>query len=433
MLSDAQRENTKIILKELVELWDSRSSLYGNALFCSAVARGQDGKWRNATSFLLPMHKEESRSIGVQADYGNFKLIECSMTLEQAKAVLSEIVERDCLRLPGLPEITIQVSMYPNSSKYFHHSGTRRFPLLFPYYEFNFSIEQEYKGDSSREALHRVDLPLLPSGSAAIEHYFSARLGDDSSCSGVLVALVPDYRGRIKEIRLGTNSVGVEVVCMAGSSESDLIGKLYSKSYAGIVDCIDLTFNSGKAVTKISDFPHDLLVALLSRDGGDLIDRRQFLAGSRYVTPDVLIENPEQDIEQTIEKGESDTVEFKREIPQKREMIAIGAVALANRRGGQILIGVGDNGEIVGCRLEKPKDTITQILRGHCDPPIEAFVEQVNIRDLPVIVVTVPAGKDKPYAVKDKGVFIRSGATNRIATRYELDEMYGSKQNLFGQ
>jgi len=432
MLSEAQRQNTKAVLKELFDLWANRSGLYGNVLFCSAVARAHDGKWRSVTSFLLPMHKQENRSIGVQVDYGDFKLVEGAIAVDEAKAALTEMVERDRLCLPGLPEVLIQASLHPNSPRHFWDSGPRRYPLFFPYYEFNFSVEQECKGESPREALHHVDLPLFPSGAAAMEHFFSTRLGDDTSYSGIFAALAPDYRGRIREIRLGTNSVEVQIMCLAGSSEGDLVGKLYSKGYGGLPDCADLSFANGKAVAKISNFPRNLIVVLLSRKEGDLVDRRQFLAGSHYLAEDVVIEAPEQDIEQTIQMGESETVEFKREIPPKREEIAIAAVALANRRGGRILIGVADNGEIVGCRLDKPKDTITQILRSHCDPPLDVFIEEVSIRDLPVIVVTVPEGRDKPYAVKDKGVYVRSGATKRVATRYELDEMYGAKQSQFG-
>lgn len=50
--------------------------------------------------------------------------------------------------------------------------------------------------------------------------------------------------------------------------------------------------------------------------------------------------------------------------------------------------------------------------------------EEVKIEGKPILVIAVPEGKDKPYQVKDRGVFVRSGGTDRIATRYELDEFY---------
>ena len=431
MISDAQRENSKLVLNELFTLWDNRSGLYGDVFFGSAIGKGYDKKnWRNVTSFLLPIHRTEVRSIGLQADYGDFKLVDGAMSLDDAKKVLSKVVEQDRLCLPGLPEIEIQASLHQNSSKHFQHSGPSRFPVFYPYYDFNFSVDQDFKGDSTQDLLHSVGLPVFPSAAAAMESYLSTRLGDNSQYSGVLAALVPDYRGKIKEIRLGTNSVQVEIGCLAGSSEKDLIGKLFVRYYGGISITADLNFNDYKASAEIRDFPRELLVVLLSRNDGEVVDRKSFLAGSQYVTEGVTIENPEQDMEQTIQRGESETVEFKREIPQQREQIAIGATALANRRGGRIFIGVADDCSIFGCRLDKPKDTITQILRNYCDPPLDVTIDEVQIRNLPVIVVTVPEGKDKPYGVKDKGVFIRTGATKRPATRYELDEMYGAKQGV---
>ncbi|HEU0049586.1 MAG TPA: hypothetical protein VFQ43_18510, partial [Nitrososphaera sp.] len=92
-ISDAQRENTRLVLKELFSLWHKRSGLYGNVLFASAVGKGYDKKkWRNVCSFLLPLHKAEVRSIGVQADYGDFKLVEGAISIDEAKEVLSTVV-----------------------------------------------------------------------------------------------------------------------------------------------------------------------------------------------------------------------------------------------------------------------------------------------------------------------------------------------------
>ena len=131
-----------------------------------------------------------------------------------------------------------------------------------------------------------------------MESYLSLRLGDNSQYSGVLAALVPDYRGRIREIRIGTKTVEVEIECLAGSSERDLIGKLFEKYCNGISITVNLNFTDYKASAEIRDFPRDLLVVLLSRKDGELVDRRTFLSGSQYVTEGVTIEAPEQDLVQ---------------------------------------------------------------------------------------------------------------------------------------
>ena len=37
-------------------------------------------------------------------------------------------------------------------------------------------------------------------------------------------------------------------------------------------------------------------------------------------------------------------------------------------------------------------------------------------------------GNNKPYNLKDKGVYVRKGSTDRIANRIELDEFYSNKK-----
>ena len=65
MLSEGERENTKIVLNDLFGLWDKRADSYGKVLFCSSIAKAHDGKWRNVASFFLPLHKDEIRDVGV--------------------------------------------------------------------------------------------------------------------------------------------------------------------------------------------------------------------------------------------------------------------------------------------------------------------------------------------------------------------------------
>ena len=48
-----------------------------------------------------------------------------------------------------------------------------------------------------------------------------------------------------------------------------------------------------------------------------------------------------------IAQGESKTLEFKRELP-RFEQIAKTVIAFANTSGGKLLIGVDDNGSLVG-------------------------------------------------------------------------------------
>lgn len=50
---------------------------------------------------------------------------------------------------------------------------------------------------------------------------------------------------------------------------------------------------------------------------------------------------------------ESAVLEFKREIPDKNETMLKTVIGFSNMYGGQIIIGVDDNGDIIGISEEK--------------------------------------------------------------------------------
>lgn len=98
-----------------------------------------------------------------------------------------------------------------------------------------------------------------------------------------------------------------------------------------------------------------------------------------------------------IELGETDTVEFKRKF-SGFEKIAKEMIALANTRGGLLLVGVDDDGRIVGVDSEKSEiDLLTSAAEFYTSPPIETDVEVVEIDGLDVIVIRIPESRTKPH------------------------------------
>jgi predicted HTH transcriptional regulator len=102
-----------------------------------------------------------------------------------------------------------------------------------------------------------------------------------------------------------------------------------------------------------------------------------------------------------ISKGESDTLEFKQRIKHP-ERIARTMVSLANTRGGIILVGVMDNGDIMGIDPEEEKYTLEQASQFFCDPPLRLFYKEVEEEDLIVLKVIVPESGSKPHYAKVK-------------------------------
>jgi ATP-dependent DNA helicase RecG len=60
------------------------------------------------------------------------------------------------------------------------------------------------------------------------------------------------------------------------------------------------------------------------------------------------------------------------------------------------------------------------IIRSSSEPPIEPEISTQLVQNKTVVIVQVKKGNKKPYTIKGKGVFVRVGATDRIATRDEL-------------
>jgi ATP-dependent DNA helicase RecG len=133
------------------------------------------------------------------------------------------------------------------------------------------------------------------------------------------------------------------------------------------------------------------------------------------------------EVRELIARGEGPTIEFKREWPRRGDVTAeIGSelVAFANTQGGYLLIGVDDNGLVVGVTgdWQKLEERLMGICRV-CSPPVALTVEEVAVEGKSVLVAHVPEGKDKPYRVRDI-CYVRVGSTVQHATREEERWMF---------
>lgn len=137
-----------------------------------------------------------------------------------------------------------------------------------------------------------------------------------------------------------------------------------------------------------------------------------------------------------IMKGESKTLEFKQEIPAG-DHIAKTVIAFANTAGGQLVIGVNDQGQRVGLGKQdvfEIMDQISSIIHDHCEPTLfpEIYVENVDGCEL--LVVRVTRGALLPYYLKNKGneqgCYVRLGATNRQAGPEQIVELERQRLNV---
>jgi len=129
-----------------------------------------------------------------------------------------------------------------------------------------------------------------------------------------------------------------------------------------------------------------------------------------------------------IGNGENSGVEFKLD-DIRPEQLAKEVVALANFRGGRILIGVADDGVINGVERKNLEAWVMDtVFARYVHPMILPFYEEIRLADgKRVAVISFPQGISKPYVVRSKDredVYIRVGSTSRLATREQQARLF---------
>ena len=131
-----------------------------------------------------------------------------------------------------------------------------------------------------------------------------------------------------------------------------------------------------------------------------------------------------------IANGENSGVEFKRD-DVRPEQLAKEIVALANLQGGQVLLGVEDDGKISGVQREDLETWVMDTVFGrYIHPLILPFYEELALDDgKRVAVVTITQGTAKPYVLRSNNreeIYVRVGSTSRMATREQQARLFES-------
>ena len=129
--------------------------------------------------------------------------------------------------------------------------------------------------------------------------------------------------------------------------------------------------------------------------------------------------------------GESKNIEYKVTLPDKSEKYMKTIVAFANTQGGKLIVGIDDKThQVVGVEsdtLFQTMDGIANAVSDSCVPQIIPDIEPQTVDGKTVIVVSVEAGKNRPYYLKskgkDNGTYIRVAGTSRQAFPEKIKEL----------
>lgn len=126
------------------------------------------------------------------------------------------------------------------------------------------------------------------------------------------------------------------------------------------------------------------------------------------------------DLLELVKKGEDSFTEFKEEMSHPDDLAA-EIVAFANIEGGNLIIGVSDDAEIIGVtNPDKEMQRIDNICANNCEPAIYGTIEKIIIDNKKILIVKIPKGPQRPYQTNRGIHYIRTASGKRRASPGEL-------------
>lgn len=126
-----------------------------------------------------------------------------------------------------------------------------------------------------------------------------------------------------------------------------------------------------------------------------------------------------------LQAGEDSTLEFKTEAVHA-DSLAGELVAFANAYGGTVLIGVEDDGRVVGVTQPDLGDWVINVCRNNVAPPLNPRLRWHLIAGKRVLGIEVNQGIE-PYRTSRGIYYLRAGATKQIAATAELRRLFQAR------
>ena len=132
-------------------------------------------------------------------------------------------------------------------------------------------------------------------------------------------------------------------------------------------------------------------------------------------------------IEQRLSEPEGKQLEFKRDLSSPKPLMKT-LVAFANTAGGQLIIGVDDDGTVLG--VDDPLDIeecLTSMIADAIHPRLLPNIELVSVGEHTLVCIEVFLSSTRPHFFKalgeENGVLVRLGSSNRQAGLALIQEM----------
>ncbi|HPI37013.1 MAG TPA: ATP-binding protein [Ignavibacteriaceae bacterium] len=129
-----------------------------------------------------------------------------------------------------------------------------------------------------------------------------------------------------------------------------------------------------------------------------------------------------------IEDGENLKCEFKLKF-SSHDKIAKEIIALANTKGGFLLMGIDDNKNVVGVESEKAEtELVTEAALNYCEPPVNITITTLELYGKDIVLASIPESNSKPHRIQDYEKF--DIVTAQVYIRVNDKSMLASKEMI---
>jgi len=127
-------------------------------------------------------------------------------------------------------------------------------------------------------------------------------------------------------------------------------------------------------------------------------------------------------IDRLVEEGESEKLEFKKSLAERDEILET-ITAFSNTRGGTVLIGVDDYGNVIGVDLKKGEiESLENSINQLIEPKVYPDFKDIPYRNRLILKIEVHEGFNKPYFYRG-ACYVRKGNVTRRLDRNGILEV----------
>jgi len=403
-------------LERVLELISRRTDTYQTGVQ-TTVCWNSDSGWLNSITKLEFIRKDEKPPEELTNKYQSIQIFRRYLTPNKVGTFLKKLVEKHSLEIGAdTKELSYDARFSIGGRTRHPHSEWSQWPADI------FEIQPSNSGWPPDQALIAVNAPYYPSLEYVLADLFGIRVQSWTNyLRGQVLVVLPDFRARISKLTVALTYVRADLDCPF-LQPTELIMKTYAESRTGRLMQETTRLQEPFVQFDLPDRASFVSMALMCASTGDVVDEKVFREGVPWREPNVVVEEPlATEIEQLLLTGEGETVEFKEKLDTNSRRLAKTATAFANTNGGTIVIGIDDDQRVVGYEIRGMAETITNILRSHCDPPPSFTTKIVKYDNKELFVVQVAHSPNTVHVVKDQGPFIRANRSNRTPTSYELE------------